>query len=214
MCPIAAPTNCNFNDNNVLEESIYFNKKCFEKNICTFKCKDNGYEDCKKVIYLELPSTHPSFSEYERVCVQKKKEDIKSALKTSFKTTFNTFKLYTKFFFKGKVNMKGILNFISRFKRLSKRLRSKQEEIKRFFPKVTRLCSQELSHIPPKVQFQQLFEMSVPQDRKLVKVVEISTKRFINRAVKILKKNCDCSEFMTISEQDQDRGEDICENKC
>lgn len=92
----SAPTNCNFNDNNVLEyfeleetlellemkSQILMKPECYNKNICTFTCKSYGFKSCKEIIFIEIPKNSPLEPLYRSQCLDPKQPKLEEIIKT------------------------------------------------------------------------------------------------------------------------------------
>lgn len=216
---LSAPTNCNFNDNNVLdffneedtlevlkESTLSFNKDCYLKNICTFPCKSNGYPNCDHVVYVELPNNHPMISEYQRVCINQLQVELKTIVLTYLLTPLNAMITHS-----AMNNQHNHVLSLSFEENLNEAIKQAKKDMEDLLKRVKRLCAKGLSNVSPQDKIKLLFGL---EQKTIPTPIKEILKSFLDKAASILSKPCECKSFMTIPSRERTRGEDLCMKSC
>lgn len=234
VCIFSTPTKCDPNEvyvfegfdledsSDILETSKLLRPECYEKNICTFTCKKYGYK-CLEVIYIELSKRDLSYIEkYEKNCLKPLQDQIKDLILKKLNHPLQ--KLYEKMkkqddYQPGLVlynekyekihDLKLKRHFLQRFIRNSNMAKL---NMKKFLPKIKRLCAERLSKVSPEKKIKELFGLDDQNEKIKIEEIKWIIEKFLDEASKVFAKPCECSLVVPeLTRQKETEGKLLCE---
>lgn len=205
-----APTNCLLNSSNVLEVvEQEFIPKCYRKNICTISCQKNfkKFKKCSHVLYIDIPKDNINYSGYFFHCLWSKQNEILTILNESFEDVSDITKLNDHFNLDLKFEKKKLY-----YKKILMKIQLSVSNIMRLIEKLRQLCSNGLSNYSSEYQMKFLFNINF--HLKMDQVLNRSLQLFLLRASKVLKRDCECSEFIEFFGFHKKSAKKICMKHC